>query len=73
MLKGNHRTARWLLCCVVASLSTACAITPDWTPRKRAAAECPNDDLQYCMQKNSGTRCGCMPKQEMEAILRSHL
>ena len=51
---------RLLLCCTAALLLAAC-ITPDWTPRKRAAAECPNEYLHYCM-----------PKQEMERILRSH-
>jgi hypothetical protein len=71
MLQRNRRTAKWLLCCAAVSLSAACAITPDWTPRKRAAAECPNDYLHYCTHSNSGTRCGCMPKQEMERILRS--
>ena len=71
MLNRIHGTARLLLCCAAALLATACAITPDWTPRKRAAAECPNDYLHYCVRGNYGPRCGCMPKQEMEAILRS--
>lgn len=61
-----------LLCCANALLLAACAITPDWTPRKGAAAQCPNEYLHYCTHSNWGTRCGCMPKQEMEKILRSH-
>ena len=72
MLQRNCRTAKVLLVCVVALSANACGITPDWTPRKRAAEECPKDYLYHCVHRNSGTRCGCMPKQEMEAILRSH-
>ena len=72
MLERNRGTAKWLLCCAAALLLAACVITPEWTPRRRAAAqECPNDYLHYCTHSNSGTRCGCMPRQEMERILRS--
>ena len=70
MLQRNRSTTGLVLCCVVALLSTACGITPEWTPRKRAAEECPTGYLHYCSHRSSGTKCGCMPKQEMEAILR---
>jgi hypothetical protein len=63
MLKRSPRVAKLLLCCVAALLSSACAaLTPDWTPRKGAAAECPNDYLHYCRHSNWGKQCGCMPK-----------
>ncbi len=71
MVKGTSGTTKWPLCCVVALLSAGCAMTPDWAPRKRATAQCPKDYLHYCTHSNSGTRCGCMPRQEMEAILRN--
>lgn len=63
MSNTNSRAARWLLCCTVALLVAACGITPDWTPRKRVAAECPYDYLHYCTHSNWGTRCGCMSKK----------
>lgn len=72
MPKTNCRAAGWLLGCTAALLLPACGITPDWTPRKRVAAECPHDSLHYCTHSNWGTRCGCMSKQEMEKVLRSH-
>jgi hypothetical protein len=71
MLERRHRAAKGLLYCAAALLLGACAITPDWTPRKRAAADCPNGYLHYCRHSNSGTKCGCVLSQEMEAILRS--
>ena len=71
MLKRTSpRAAEWLLCSGVVLLSSACGITPDWTPRKGAAAECPNDYLHYCTHTNYGKRCGCMSKQEMEKVMR---
>ena len=69
MTKRYARAARCVLCCAAALLSSAC-MTPDWTSHKRAAAECPNDYLHYCTHDNYGKRCGCMPKQEMEKVLR---
>jgi hypothetical protein len=70
MVVGNRRTAGRLLYCVAALLLSACAMTPEWTPRRRTAAECPNGYLRYCTHSNSGTKCGCVLKREMEAILR---
>ena len=70
MLRRSPRAANWLLCCAAVLLSSACAITPDWTGRKRAAQECPNDYLHFCRHSNYGKECGCMPKQEMEKVLR---
>jgi hypothetical protein len=70
MLQRNRSTARLALFCLLALLSAACGITPEWSARKRTAEECPTGYLHYCSHRSSGTRCGCMPKQEMEAILR---
>jgi hypothetical protein len=59
-----------VLCSAAALLLVACGITPDWTPRKRAAAECPFDYMHYCRHSNYGTQCGCVPREEMEKVLR---
>jgi len=73
MMKTPSRAAAsLLLCCLAALLATACGITPDWTSRKRAAAECPFDYMHYCTQSNWGKRCGCMSKQDMEKVLHNH-
>ena len=71
MLRAAFKPARWLLCCPAALLLAAC-ITPDWTPLPRAKAECPHEYLHYCTRSNWGTRCGCMPKQDMERVLSDH-
>jgi hypothetical protein len=71
MRQKNCRVAQWVLCCVAASLLAGCSmLTPDWTPRKRQADDCPFEYLHYCTHTNWGTRCGCVAKQEMEKILR---
>jgi len=41
-----------VLCGAAALLQVACGITPDWTSRKRAAAECPLDYMHYCRHSN---------------------
>jgi hypothetical protein len=59
-----------VLCGAAALLQVACGITPDWTARKRAAAECPFNYMHYCRHSNYGKECGCVSKQEMEKVLR---
>jgi hypothetical protein len=73
MPQKNCRAVQWVLWCVAASLLAGCSlITPDWTPRRRQAAnECPFEYMHYCTTSNWGTRCGCMAKQDMEKVLRS--
>jgi len=64
-----NRAAK-VLCGAAALLQVACGITPDWTSRKRAAAECPSGYLHSCRHSNYGKQCGCVSKQEMEKVLR---
>jgi hypothetical protein len=70
MLEQNRRTATWSLPCAVALLSVGCATTQDERSPGRATA-CPNTFLHYCTETGHGRRCGCMPTQAMEKILRA--
>jgi hypothetical protein len=72
MLKANWCATRWLLCCAVAPVLVGCTMmTPEWHPRRASASECQGDLMHYCVIDNYGKRCGCTPKQDMEAVLRS--
>jgi hypothetical protein len=69
MFEQNHRIAKWLLCCTAALLSAGCATTGSYP---RDLADCRRGYLHYCQHSGHGTRCGCVPTQTMEAILRRH-
>jgi hypothetical protein len=70
MLKTLDRKTLWMLSCTIALLSTGCATAPERSAFKSAKG-CPDQTLHYCQTTGSGTRCGCVPTQRMEAILRS--
>jgi hypothetical protein len=68
MLKVNR-----LLCCAAVLTMAGCSlITPEWHPRRAAAAECADNQMQACVIDNYGKRCGCARKSDVEAMTRSH-
>ena len=73
MLQRNYRAARWLLCCTAVLTLAGCSLmTPDWTPRRVSASECPTNTMHACVIDNYGKRCGCASKQSVEVIAGSH-
>jgi hypothetical protein len=72
MLKIDSGPVRGLLCSAAALTAVGCTmLTPEWRQRRASASECPEYSMHYCVIDNYGKRCGCAPKQSVEAILRS--
>ena len=64
---------KWLLCCAAVLTLAGCSLmTPEWHPRRASASECPDYSMHSCVIDNYGKRCGCVSKQSVEAMVRSH-